>query len=184
MQNSHHFRIAVPIAFVTITAMLISACGSGNNESSSSQPEKPAPATDTAVFSPGPCASAVQGQVIRDITVAEADSLIKADSEKPCFVLLDIRTAQEFEAGHLVGAVDIDYRDSTFAANIDRLDRNATYLLYCRTAHRTTLSLPLFKEKGFVEVYNMLGGITQWKQDGLQGVVDAKGNQGDVITVQ
>ncbi len=165
-------------------AILISACGSGNDNNSSSQLEKTAPATDTAIITPGPCTSAVREQIIKDVNVAEADSLIKADSERPCFVLLDIRSPQEFDAGHLQGAMNIDYRDSTFASNLDRLDKNATYLLYCRTAHRTTLSLPLFKEKGFVEVYNMLGGLTEWKQDGLPGVVDAKGNPGDVITVQ
>ena len=130
-----------------------------------------------------PCVASVNGQVLRDITVAEADSMIKVSKNNPCFVLLDIRTRQEFDAGHLENALLIDFRDSTFSANIDKLDKNATYLLHCRTANRTTQSMRLFREKGFVEVYNMLGGVTEWKGVGLPGFVDSKGGPGEVIIV-
>ena len=181
MQKSPLVRMTT-IACVITLAVLISACGSGNNPSP--QTENQAPATDTAVIIPGPCTSATQEQVIKDVTVAESDSIIRAEYENPCFTLLDIRTRQEFDAGHLQGAMVLDYRDSTFTEKLGQLDRNRTYLIYCRTGHRTGLVMPVLKEMGFNTIYHMLGGITDWKKEGLPGVVDVKGNPGDVITVQ
>jgi rhodanese-related sulfurtransferase len=60
----------------------------------------------------------------------------------------------------------IDYYSDTFKNELDKLDKNKTYLIYCRTGRRTGLTLDIMEEPGFIEVYNMLGGITQWQAKG------------------
>ena len=46
------------------------------------------------------------------------------------------------------------------------LDKEGSYLIYCRTGRRTAESLKIMRELGFAEVYNMSGGITDWNTKG------------------
>jgi len=46
------------------------------------------------------------------------------------------------------------------------LDKNKTYLIYCRTGHRSGIAKSIFKQLGFREVENMVGGINRWKEEG------------------
>jgi len=99
-----------------------------------------------------------------EISPDEAVAVILALEENPEFVLLDIRTPAEVEAGHLPGAVNIDFRSSSFATDLDPLDRGGIYLIYCRTANRTGQAFVQMAEMGFTKVYDMQGGITLWGQ--------------------
>ena len=96
------------------------------------------------------------------ISVEEAASVIVKLLDDPGFVLLDIRTPAEIEDGHLPGAVDLNFRDPGFADKLSRLDRNRTYLIYCRTANRTGQAFELMTSMGFTKVYDMQGGIREW----------------------
>ena len=60
----------------------------------------------------------------------------------------------------------IDFYSDNFENELDKLDKNNTYLIYCRTGRRTGLTLSIMEELGFLRVYNMIGGITQWKEKG------------------
>ena len=106
-------------------------------------------------------------QISKDVTVIEADVLITNNSGNQNFVILDIRTLEEYNSEHIEDSVMIDYYSSTFSDDLNKLDKNATYLIYCRTGRRTGLALDIMKGLGFIEVYNMLGGITQWKAEGF-----------------
>ncbi len=57
----------------------------------------------------------------------------------------------------------IDYHTDNFKNEIDKLNKNKTYLIYCWTGRCTDLTLDIMEELGFIEVYNMLGEITQWQ---------------------
>lgn len=57
----------------------------------------------------------------------------------------------------------IDYHTDNFKNEIDKLNKNKTYLIYCWTGRCTDLILDIMEELGFIEVYNMLGEITQWQ---------------------
>ena len=78
------------------------------------------------------------------------------------FVLLDIRTDAEIEAGHIPGAVSLDFYGPTFRDELAQLDREATYLIYCRTGNRTGQTYRMMRDLGFEKVYDMDGGITEW----------------------
>ena len=107
-------------------------------------------------------------QIIRDITPVQAFAFIGENQSDPDFILLDIRTPEEFSAERLEDAVNlVDYYSETFRQDLDKLDKSKTYLIYCRTGRRTGEALTIMKDLGFSEVYNMLGGITGWAEEGL-----------------
>jgi rhodanese-related sulfurtransferase len=100
-----------------------------------------------------------------DISPADAQKMIAGKAQDSAFVLLDVRTPEEFSSGHLAGAVNIDFRASDFQTKVDSLPKSRTYLLYCRTGHRSANALTLMKGRGFQNVFNMVGGITRWREE-------------------
>jgi rhodanese-related sulfurtransferase len=109
-----------------------------------------------------------QSITAEDITTKEAFDLIQNNSESPDFVILDVRTLDEYNEGHIENATMLDFYNESFADDLDQLDKNATYLVYCRTGNRSRSATDIMVELGFTEVYNMLGGIVQWDKDGYK----------------
>ena len=105
-------------------------------------------------------------QILKDITADEAYTLIKNNSEKNNFIILDIRTIEEYQSERIQNSIMIDFYSDNFENELDKLDKNNTYLIYCRTGRRTGLTLSIMEELGFLRVYNIIGGITQWKEKG------------------
>jgi rhodanese-related sulfurtransferase len=96
------------------------------------------------------------------ISPAEAAALISARAGDPDFVILDVRTSVEYAGDHIDGAVNIDYYDPGFESLIDALDRAKTYLVYCQSGNRSASAVAVMAGLGFVEVYELDGGITAW----------------------
>ncbi len=108
-----------------------------------------------------------QIQIIENITPEEAYILIQENKDNPNFVILDVRTPEEFLDEYIENAVNLDYYSDTFRNDLDKLDKNKTYLIYCRSGRRSENTLNIMEELDFREVYNMLGGIIKWKSEGL-----------------
>lgn len=106
-------------------------------------------------------------QIIENITPEEAYILIQENKDNPNFVILDVRTPEEFLGEYIENAVNLDYYSDTFRNDLDKLDKNRTYLIYCKSGRRSENALNIMKEQDFREVYNMLGGIIEWKSKGL-----------------
>jgi len=81
--------------------------------------------------------------------------------------VLDVRTPEEFDSGHLEDAVNIDFYEAAFADEIAQLDRDASYVLYCRSGNRSGQTLALMRELGFTDVHDVAGGIVAWSEAGL-----------------
>jgi rhodanese-related sulfurtransferase len=111
--------------------------------------------------------SETQIQIIENITPEEAYILIQENKDNPNFVILDVRTPEEFLGEYIENAVNLDYYSDTFRNNLDKLDKNKTYLIYCRSGRRSENALNIMKELDFREVYNMLGGVVKWKSEEL-----------------
>jgi rhodanese-related sulfurtransferase len=77
-------------------------------------------------------------------------------------VILDVRTAEEFAGGHLKGAQNIDIKQSDAYNKLDKLNPKNTYLVYCRTNHRSGMAVDYMMKKGFKTVYQMLDGFPGW----------------------
>ena len=106
-------------------------------------------------------------QIIEDITPQEAFTLIQENQGNPDFVIIDVRTPEEFAEEHIENAINIDFYSETFRDELNKLDRNKTYLVYCRSGRRSGNALNIMKELNFREVYNISGGIIEWKAKGF-----------------
>ena len=85
---------------------------------------------------------------------------------QPSVIVLDVRTPEEFASGHIANAININLADSTFAAEVAKLDKNATVAVYCRSGNRSGVATGQMAELGFVDMYDMQGGILDWEAAG------------------
>lgn len=101
---------------------------------------------------------------IKKMTSTEVNAMLKKSHD---FIVLDVRTADEFNAGHIKGAINIDIRQADALAKIDRLDRKAKYIVYCRTSNRSKTAVDHMAANGFMNVYHMIDGFIGWSQNEL-----------------
>ncbi len=92
-----------------------------------------------------------------EISVVEAKEMIVRNKKNADFVILDVRTPEEFAEEHLSGAVNIDIHEDDFPEKIDKLDRKKTYLVHCKSGGRSRAAVELMLEMGFSKVYNVRG---------------------------
>lgn len=102
-----------------------------------------------------------------NVDALQAHKLITERGGTDGFVLLDVRSAGEFAAGRLAGAVNINYHSSEFRSRIKALDRDATYLVYCHSGGRSSSALSFMRDQGFSDIVHMPGGIAEWAGRGL-----------------
>ena len=105
--------------------------------------------------------------IIADISTQDAFTMIQDNQDNADFFIIDVRTPDEFDSGHLENATNLNYRADNFSDEINNLDKDKTYLIYCAVGGRSSGALTVMGELGFMEVYNMLGGINQWKAEEL-----------------
>jgi len=87
--------------------------------------------------------------------------------ENPDAIVLDVRTPGEYAQGHIPNATLIDFKAPDFKDNLAGLDRDAAYIVHCRSGGRSTKSLTAFKELGFTNVLHLDGGFLAWQKAGL-----------------
>ena len=87
-------------------------------------------------------------------------ALIEENRDNDSFVILDVRTPEEFAADHIAGAINIDYFSDTFWLHIAALDKNKTYLVYCKSGGRSGRVTEGMIDLDFESVYDIQGGIT------------------------
>jgi len=104
------------------------------------------------------------------VTILEpkkAYELIRDNNAARGLVILDIRTPGEFKTGHLGDAVNVDYRSGIFVQEIGKLDRQKTYLVYCRIGRRSAGAIDIMTRLGFKKFIQIAGDIEAWKAAGL-----------------
>lgn len=106
-------------------------------------------------------------QETRDIFPLEAREIISGEKGREDIVVLDVCTRKEFETSPLEGAVHINYFSKLFKSRLDILDRDKTYLVYCRMGGRSKLAQKAMVKLGFKRVYNIVGGTHLWEEEGL-----------------
>lgn len=74
-------------------------------------------------------------------------------------VLLDVRTPAEFAEGHIEGAINIDFENPNFSAEIQKLDTAKSYFVYCRSGNRSGQAIPIMKRAGIASIQELKGGI-------------------------
>lgn len=106
-------------------------------------------------------------QIIEVVTPQEAFNMIESNRNNPDFVIIDIRTPEEFTEGYIEGAINIDYYSATFEDELDSIDKNKMYLIYCEWGNRSGATLATMEGLKFMEVYDIKSGIEAWLTEGL-----------------
>ena len=95
--------------------------------------------------------------------ITESDFIELHDSD---YTLIDVRTQDEFDLGHIDSAINLDFYSESFQNDILSLPKNETIVLYCRTNNRSTKTANILKENGYREILVIRGGITEWVKKG------------------
>ena len=81
-------------------------------------------------------------------------------------VILDVRTQEEIAEGHIPGALQNDiYERQEFLDQLEPLDKNKNYYVYCRSGSRSEQACAVMHSLGFKTTYNLPGGILEWEGD-------------------
>ena len=83
-------------------------------------------------------------------------------------VVLDVRTAEEFQTGKVPNAVNVDFNNPAFKSIMNGQNKEKPYFVYCAKGGRSAKAVSLMKEFGFKNVYDLEGGMSAWKAAGLK----------------
>ena len=88
----------------------------------------------------------------------------KAKMAEPGVAVLDVRTPAETAEGMVQGASQLDFEAANFEAEVDKLDKEKTYLVYCQRGGRSSKACKLMAKKGFKYLYNLQDGYQSWTE--------------------
>ena len=114
----------------------------GTNETPGASPPKPAPS--------------------RKVGVDEFEKLWKDKNN----IVLDVRTKKEFEAGHIPGAINLDFMAPSFAEKVAALDTNKVYLVHCAAGRRSASATDQMSKMGFTKLIDLSPGFRAWEKAG------------------
>lgn len=103
-----------------------------------------------------------QGGKVSNLSVEDFATKISDSS----VVVLDVRTAGEFQEGHIQNAINIDYEVLNFEGEVNKLDKTKTYAVYCRSGRRSGLATEVMAKNGFASIFNLNGGVIDWQAAG------------------
>jgi rhodanese-related sulfurtransferase len=106
----------------------------------------------------------LHAQTVKEINSSEVGTMLQKNNK---IVVLDVRTPGEFISGHIKGAINIDVHQPDAMERISKLDKNATYLVYCRTKNRSGAVVNHMRQNGFKNIVQMMDGMVGWNQNNL-----------------
>ena len=111
------------------------------------------------------CAGCAGGKAYRELSMEEAADWMEQQSG---YLLVDVRTREEFESGHIPGAILLPIEDIR-EGKVDALtEREQTLLLYCRTGRRAEDAAEILSKMGYRNVCT-IGGIFDWPGEVVTG---------------
>ena len=103
-----------------------------------------------------------EATTVKKINLADFEKM-KADKDA---VVLDVRTPREFEAGHVPGAVNIDWHARDFAERVSKLDKSKQYLIHCQAGVRSAAAAKAMSKMDFLHLYDYAGGWADYSKSG------------------
>lgn len=101
------------------------------------------------------------------IDVNEAFSFLKNHKNDENVVILDIRTKEEFDRGHLENAILLDYSQTSFPSEIEKLNKDKRYIIIDSNGRKSMNTLELMKELRIEKSHAVKGGYEEWQKTGL-----------------
>lgn len=99
-------------------------------------------------------------------TEISADEFEEIISQNDNVVILDVRTPEEFSGGYIKEAQLINFFDEDFQSQIEKLDKDKIYVVYCKSGMRQSQAANMMEGLGFKKVYLLEGGIDRWIAEG------------------
>ncbi|MGB9375485.1 MAG: rhodanese-like domain-containing protein [Jiangellales bacterium] len=100
------------------------------------------------------------------VTTVGAEQLIEV-AETGEATVIDVRTPEEFAAGHVEGALNINVESPTFADEIEALPKDQTYVVYCRSGNRSAAAAEQMADAGFTDLYDVDAGLATLAEAGV-----------------
>jgi rhodanese-related sulfurtransferase len=100
-------------------------------------------------------------QVYSNVNAEQAKTVLYNNAD---IIVLDVRTEGEYKSGKIDKAINIDYNAPDFKEQLQKLDKNKTYLVYCRSGARSNAAMEIMKAEGFMFLYHLEGGILSWSE--------------------
>jgi rhodanese-related sulfurtransferase len=123
-----------------------------------------APASSQPTTGTSPEAAVKAPDPVMHVNPEQASKLLAENKQA---TVLDIRTPEEFAAGHIEGATNIDFNAPDFESKVAGLDKTKPYVVHCGSGGRSTRSLETFKKNQFESIYHLDGGLSAWKKAGM-----------------
>ena len=81
------------------------------------------------------------------------------------YIIIDVRTPEEYAEGHIQGALNINVKSESFVTEIENLSKSDTLLVYCRYGRRSLYAAQVMVSFGFQKIYDLEGGFLNWESD-------------------
>lgn len=141
--------IILSITLLTSTFSFIS-CSAGNDVSSETTTDSTKNTITETVEQPT--------QISEDVEAEKFKTLVDSGAG----LILDVRTPDEYAGGNIAGSVNMDFNSADFETSLDTLDKTKPVYVYCQGGGRSGKAKNIMLEKGFTEVYNLVGGYGNW----------------------
>ncbi|MEN6293255.1 MAG: rhodanese-like domain-containing protein [Methanobacterium sp.] len=102
-----------------------------------------------------------------EIEPKEVFTILEKHRNDPDFVILDVRTPEEYDDGHIENAYLLTFKSGSFENELGKMDKNKKYFVYCRTGRKSRKAVELMKKRGYMEAHSIIGGVDKWKRNRL-----------------
>jgi rhodanese-related sulfurtransferase len=106
-----------------------------------------------------------KAQTATNIKTVEVTAFAKEikTTKKP--QILDVRTPEEFAAGHIDNATNVDWQGENFVKSAEKFNKNKPVYVYCKSGRRSMKASEKLEELGFKKIYNLDGGFLKWNAE-------------------
>ncbi len=103
---------------------------------------------------------------MRYLNLKEWEEAFKKDKKA---VILDVRSQEEYDLEHIPGAKLVNVQNpQKFMDEIEQLDKDHTYFVYCRTGNRSAQACQVLDFNGFKNIFGLEGGFERWKSEHIE----------------
>ncbi|MGB9980257.1 rhodanese-like domain-containing protein [Methanobacterium sp.] len=99
-----------------------------------------------------------------EVEPKEVFNILEKHRGNPDFVVLDIRTPEEYDEGHIENAYFLNIKSEGFENELDKMDKNKKYFVYDNVEDRSRKTVELMEKQGYKEAHIIMGGMNKWKE--------------------
>lgn len=162
-------KIFLNISAVLLTGIVVSACSSLKSTPTASTEENNRTSVETTTEASASTTSStstnasVSSNNVKTVNTEQFSKLLLLDNVQ----VLDVRTTEEYQSGHIEDAINIDVLKDDFKTKAAKLDKDKPVLVYCRSGKRSMKAATTLESMGFKRIVNLDGGMLAWEEDDM-----------------